>query len=227
MLTTAIQCALIADDHSLYRSGLTLLLQDTFAIPTVGEVATFDEALDWLNERPETTLALFDLAMPGMDGPKSLRVIRELYPHIKIAIVTASEAAHDVEIAMAEGICGYISKKTPSDQFAAAIEAVIEGHSYIENFKKLNARDEEGLAQPTDENGGNKSLKMMAQRGLSDVQNMILDGLTAGLSNHEIGEKIGISIDQVKHQIRVLMKAAGVRNRIALALTYRHEPSQR
>ncbi len=112
---------LIADDHSLYRMGLGLLLRDSLGIEEVIEVASFDEALDRLSERPEIRLALFDLSMPGMGGPESLAVVRQTYPALRIAIVSGSESRDDVIRADATGLAGFIPKNMSENEITAAL----------------------------------------------------------------------------------------------------------
>ena len=100
----AIKQALIADDHSLYRHGLALLLKDQLGYHEVLEAASFETAVTSIDACPDLELALFDLAMPGMHGPGSLNQLRMRHPNVKIAIVAASEAKSDVLAAIAAGI---------------------------------------------------------------------------------------------------------------------------
>ena len=68
---------LIADDHALFRKGFGLLLRDLYPGVAIREVAGFDAALDLLAGSPQVTGAFFDLLMPGMAGPDSIRAVRE------------------------------------------------------------------------------------------------------------------------------------------------------
>ena len=68
MMNAKRDAVLVADDHSLYRTGLSYLLKDRLGFNTVVEVATFDAALDRLSELDGIGLALFDLAMPGVSA---------------------------------------------------------------------------------------------------------------------------------------------------------------
>ena len=102
---------LIADDHSLYRTGLALLLKDRLGVTEVIEVSDFDQALDRLAETPGIGLALFDLSMPGMGGPESLRVIKETYPDVRVAVVSGLEERDYVLKAISVGLNGYVPQE--------------------------------------------------------------------------------------------------------------------
>ena len=101
---------LVADDHSLYRAGFSLLLKDRLGFRAIIEAATFDAALDRLAETPNVELALFDLAMPGISGPESLSVVKDTYPGLRVAIVSGSEERNYVLKAVATGLNGYVPK---------------------------------------------------------------------------------------------------------------------
>ena len=91
---------LVADDHSLYRTGFSLLLKDRLGYKAVLEAGTFDAALDRLAETPNVELALFDLAMPGITGPESLSVVKDTYPGLRVAIVSGSGLHLDIRNAV-------------------------------------------------------------------------------------------------------------------------------
>lgn len=107
---------LIADDHSLYRTGLSFLLRDQLGVSKVIEVATLDEALDLLAHEKEISLALFDLSMPGMSGPDSLEAVKAAYPEIAIAVISATEDRGKVLRAVSVGLSGYVPRAFPTSK---------------------------------------------------------------------------------------------------------------
>ena len=112
MTTLRSGAVLVADDHSLYRVGLSLLLKDRLGFHAVIEAPTFDAALDRLAETPNVALALFDLAMPGITGPESLNVVKETYPGLRVAIVSGSEERDECPEGGCDGIKWLRSKVT-------------------------------------------------------------------------------------------------------------------
>jgi DNA-binding NarL/FixJ family response regulator len=111
---------LIADDHSLYRTGFSFLLKDRLGFRNIIEAGTFDVALDLLAQTPNVELALFDLAMPGISGPGSLTVVKETYPGLRVAIVSGSEEKNAVLKALATGLNGYVPKSLPDEDIVTA-----------------------------------------------------------------------------------------------------------
>src|SRR5215813_898576 len=104
---------LIADDDEYFRLALAGLLRGQLGISKVEESSSFPEALSRLAERPSGPwLVLFDLAMPGMEGPDTLAAVRMDYPDIRIAVVSASHRREDVVGALAAGVNGYIAKSS-------------------------------------------------------------------------------------------------------------------
>ena len=132
---------LVADDHSLYRVGLSLLLKDRLGFRAVIEAPTFDAALDRLAETPNVALALFDLAMPGITGPESLSVVKETYPGLRVAIVSGSEERENVLKAVATGLNGYVSKSLTDDEILGAIQDILDGRIYVPRFHDVDGSD--------------------------------------------------------------------------------------
>ena len=125
---------LVADDHSLYRTGFSLLLKDRLGYKAVLEAGTFDAALDRLAETPNVELALFDLAMPGITGPESLSVVKDTYPGLRVAIVSGSEERNFVLKAVATGLNGYVPKSLADDEIVGALNDILDGRIYVPRF---------------------------------------------------------------------------------------------
>ena len=130
-MTTAPAEILIADDHALFRKGFGLLLRD--ALPGVGikEVAGFDAALDLLASSPQMTGAFFDLMMPGMAGPDSIRAVREAYPALHFAAVTGLEDRALALQVIDAGANGYIVKEDGPGEVIRAIEPLLDRGSVV------------------------------------------------------------------------------------------------
>lgn len=210
--------ALIADDHSLYRHGLALLLKDQLGFQEVLEAATFETAVDSIDASPDIELALFDLAMPGMQGANSLSPLQTRHPNIKIAIVAASEAKSDVLAAIAAGLSGFIPKSLPVREFVAALEFVRAGGIYVPGLMKvpepqrLETSNISAAEQAPETDGANRPAPSLTPR-----QKEVLDCIRAGMSNRAIAEKLGISIGTVKVHVAALLTALNVRNRVQLS----------
>jgi DNA-binding NarL/FixJ family response regulator len=209
---------LVADDHSLYRTGLGFLLKDRLGFDTVVEAATFDAALDRLSELETIRLALFDLAMPGISGPESLGVVRETYPGVRVAIVSGSEDRSDVLKAVATGLGGYVPKSLEDDEIVVALRDILDGRIYVPRFmtssgaatgiKMVASEQAEKRGGP----GGGANTKPISPR-----QRDVLDCVRRGLSNKEIARELDIAEGTVKIHLAALFSYFGARNRTELA----------
>jgi len=206
--------ALIADDHGLYRTGLGFLLRDQLGFDEIVEVAGFDEALDQLAANREITLALFDLSMPGMGGPDSLVLVREAYPDLRVAVVSASEDRNDVLATLAAGLGGYVPKSLPDDEIVAALESVISGKVFVPQFLAHPAPGQRFAPPLTPLPRPDKALRL---EDLTRRQRDVLDGVLKGLSNKEIARNLDIAEGTVKIHLSALFSHLGARNRTDLA----------
>ena len=209
---------LVADDHSLYRVGLSLLLKDRLGFRAVIEAPTFDTALDRLAETPNVALALFDLAMPGITGPESLSVVKETYPGLRVAIVSGSEERENVLKAVATGLNGYVPKSLTDDEILGAIQDILDGRIYVPRFMTLTAPTLSGTQTIVEEvaakscGGAENPVKPISPR-----QRDVLDCVRRGLSNKEVARELDIAEGTVKIHLAALFSHFGARNRTELA----------
>ncbi len=124
--------ALIADDDDFFRLAVVAILTRSFGFSEVVETGSLDAALDQLStRRGAVTLALFDLAMPGMEGPGSLSAVRECFPAVKVAVVSASTERNKILTALEVGVHGYIPKGIGSSELTRAVGMVLEGQIFV------------------------------------------------------------------------------------------------
>jgi len=210
---------LIADDHSLYRTGLGFLLKDKLGFETIVEAATFDVALDRLSDQSAFELALFDLAMPGISGPDSLGIVKEIYPDLRVAIVSGSEDRNDVLKAVATGLSGYVPKSLPDDEIVAALHDILDGRIYVPRFMTVSgpapAEHPAAAAEPAERRGGPGGGAVT--KPISPRQRDVLDCVRRGLSNKEIARELDIAEGTVKIHLAALFSHFGARNRTELA----------
>lgn len=209
---------LVADDHSLYRTGLSFLLKDKLGFNNVVEAATFDAALDRLSEPEKIGLALFDLAMPGISGPESLGVVKETYPGLRVAVVSGSEERADVLKAVATGLSGYVPKSLPDDEIVAALQDILDGRIYVPRFMTSSGSSSGSTTsapEPVEKKGGPGGGAVT--KSISPRQRDVLDCVRRGLSNKEIARELDIAEGTVKIHLAALFSHFGARNRTELA----------
>jgi DNA-binding NarL/FixJ family response regulator len=214
----AIRKALIADDHSLYRCGLSRLLADQLSFGKVFEADSFANATALLSEHPDVELALFDLQMPGMQGPQSLADIRRMYPNLRVAIVAASESKTDVLAAVATGLSGFIPKSLPNAEIIEALQAIVGGRIYVPGLmmQQEHSIDAEECPVPTWSSVSSSIAR--SKEHLTPRQKDVFDCLSAGMTNREIAQHLAISIGTVKGHVGALLSLLHVRNRMQLAM---------
>ena len=121
---------LIADDHPLVRSGMSILINADLDLVVVGEAADGCEAIAQFRAvRPDLTL--LDLRMPIVDGLHVARAIRQEDDHAKILVVSATPPGPEMGKDLAEVIQGFILKADMRSSLAHAIRSISEGVDYF------------------------------------------------------------------------------------------------
>ena len=119
---TAVECIRVAivDDHEMIRTGLSVFLQAFDDLELVALAADGAEALRVCAEA-NPDVVLMDLVMPGMDGVAATRLIRQLFPHIRVIALTSFADQPLIQEALASGAVSYLLKNVSIDEMAEAI----------------------------------------------------------------------------------------------------------
>ncbi|OZV11269.1 hypothetical protein CIW83_15665 [Tissierella sp. P1] len=122
---------LLVDDHSVVRDGLRLLLQLNDGLEVCGEAATLKEAIMMaINTNPD--VILLDFKLPDGDGVSGCISIKNLFPNIKIIILTAYAEEHIVMETIRAGADGYLLKNIESEELIKTILSVYNGDSVLD-----------------------------------------------------------------------------------------------
>ncbi|MGL4289490.1 MAG: response regulator [Phreatobacter sp.] len=202
--------AVIADDHGLYRMGLAFTLKDRLGFDDVEEASSLDEALEKLGEIGDVALALFDLSMPGMASAASLAAVRECYPDLPIAVVSASEDRKDVLEALAAGVNGFVPKRLVEDDLVAALKTVVDGAIFVPASLASTMPPRMPASDTAERTGEPADLSRLTPR-----QRDVLALLLRGQSNKEIARDLALGHGTVKIHLAALFRHLGVRNRAA------------
>ncbi|HUE46346.1 MAG TPA: response regulator transcription factor [Aestuariivirgaceae bacterium] len=209
--------ALVADDDEFFRMAISSILLERIGVAEVIEVGSLDEAMERLGERSDITIALFDLAMPGMHGPANLGAVRETFPDILTAVVSASRRRQDILTTLDAGAHGYVPKGMGVEDLTHALQAILEGTIYVPPL----------LAQvsPEDHDGSGSQFSGIERRVAPDVlarltprQRDVLELLVKGHSNKEIARTLDLGEGTVKIHLAALFRNLGVRNRATAAV---------
>jgi DNA-binding NarL/FixJ family response regulator len=200
---------LIADDHAIFRDGLRKLLDSDDEITIVGEARNGTECIKKLGElKPD--ILLLDLRMPDKNGLGVLEEVNFDTLPTRVIVLTAAEDDRDVVRAMRLGARGVVLKESAIDLLVKTIHRVHAGEIYLDShmtaelIKAFSASSESGA----------RSQKPL----VSDREMEVVQLVTQGFQNKEIGEKLFISEQTVKNHMAHIFDKLGVSDRLELAL---------
>lgn len=192
---------IVADDHPIFRDGISAILADLDAEITVEQAGTFDELLEVAAQGPRPSLFLLDLNFPGMDIEMAVPKLRRQYPLASIVVISMADDRRSTDRIMAAGVDGFISKAATQEQIRDGIAAVIEGEF-------VNVSEAGGMAV---------SASTSQFSGLTPRQLDVLRGIAQGHSNKQIAKDLGISPFTVRIHVSALLRELKVETRTAAA----------
>lgn len=206
------EVVLVADDDEFFRMALRTILTRTLAGVEVIETSSLDEAVERLSDTSDVALALFDLAMPGMESAASLRAVRECFPDTRVAVVSASRRRSDILLALEAGAHGYIPKGIGVLEVAAAIRTVRSGTIYVPAFI-ADLRGTEG--EPMRPLVGTAANPPSPEGSLTLRQQQVLEQMIQGKSNKEIARALSLGEGTVKVHVAAIFRSFAVTSRTA------------
>ena len=200
---------LLVDDHTLFRSGIRSLLQRHPEFNVVGEAADgFEGIKRALQLQPQ--VVLLDLNMPGMSGVETLQLMRQDCPDTAIVMLTVSEDAEDLSVALKAGASGYLLKNIDTDYLTRAIRRAAAGETVVAEAMtaKLVAQLQSGAAAPVA-----SELDKLTPR-----EREILDCLARGESNKSIARNLELAESTVKIHVQNVLKKLKLSSRVQAAV---------
>lgn len=196
----------LADDHALFRDGVSSLLQ-AWGHEVVGHAADGREAVN-LVTRLEPDLVLMDVRMPGMSGVEATQAIAAIRPEMPIVMLTVSEDEEDLFAAIRAGARGYLLKDLEAAQLHAMIDAVARGEAAI--TPATAARIIRHLSTMSGADGS-------ARDALTARELEVLRLVTDGRRNKEIAAELGISENTAKYHLRNILEKLHAESRTEVA----------
>ncbi|MBI5032872.1 MAG: response regulator transcription factor [Chloroflexi bacterium] len=190
---------LIADDHSILREGMRLILSADPAFDVVGEATNGEDAV----ARAQALLpdvVLMDVHMPGMNGIEATRRIHATLPQVRVMILTVSDKDEDLFGAIRAGAKGYLLKNSEASQVLDAIRRLANGEAVLPPALAARVLDE--FAAPP-----------QAQETLTEREIEIIRLVAQGLGNKEIATKLSLSENTVKTHVRHILDKLQLRSR--------------
>ena len=198
---------LIADDHSVLRSGLRLLLGAQSDIDVVGEASDGVEVSAKARElRPD--IVLLDLSMPGPHSGDVIREILRTSPKTRVLILTMHDDTAYLRSAMLAGASGYLVKKAADSELMSAIRAVHAGRTFVDLTETAGLRP----LSLSGKIGG----QWQPPKKLSRREREVLKLLAQGHSNQQVADAIRLSVKTVETYRTRLSEKLGLKGRAEL-----------
>ena len=193
---------LIADDHKVFRDGITSILGEVEDINIIGEANDGREVMDQL-ETLEPDVILMDITMGETNGIDTTKLVKQKFPFIKVLVLSMhGESAYIVKMLEA-GASGYLLKDAGKYEMIRAIRTVAEGNTYYS--QRVSSAIVEHLTNPN-------QLKKNKQIPLTKRELDVLRLIAEEYTNPEIAESLHISIRTVDTHRRNLLEKLQLKN---------------
>jgi two-component system nitrate/nitrite response regulator NarL len=201
---------LIVDDHTLFRSGVKLVLQRQEGFTVVGEAGDGLEGVKRAKQlKPD--VVLLDLHMPGTSGLEALRLLAEEVPSAQVVMLTVSEDAEDLLEALRAGARGYLLKNIDTEFLVDAIQRAARGESVMSPPMACKLAD--AMRQPVKGVTPDGSAARLTAR-----ERDILQMLARGASNKEIARAFGLAESTVKIHVQSILRKLNLTSRVQAAV---------
>ncbi|MDL4816280.1 response regulator [Actinomadura opuntiae] len=201
---------LIADDQTMIRSGLRLILEDQPDITVVGEAADGAEAVE-LARRLRPDVCLVDIRMPRLDGIEVTRALAGpgVRDPLRVVVVTTFDLDEYVYGALRGGAAGFVLKDAGPGLLVEAVRAAANGEALVSPSVTVRL-----LRHLTADGAPDARAKDVP---LSDRQLEVVRAVARGRTNQEIAAELFISLSTVKSHVAGIQGRLGFRNRIEIA----------
>jgi len=185
---------LLADDHTIVRQGLKLILSSNADLQVVGEAANGREAID-LAQKLKPDIVLMDVAMPEMNGVEATRRMVQDNPRLRVLVLSMHKEATYVREILRSGARGYILKDAIDTELLNAIRSVARGDGYVSPAVSgaLLSDFRQNVTDPIDL--------------LSPREREVLQHIAEGKTNKEIATRLNLSVYTVdSHRGKIMEK---------------------
>jgi DNA-binding NarL/FixJ family response regulator len=195
----------IADDHEIFREGLTLFIKKIPDFTLVGEGRNGIELITMLKKK-EVDIVLMDIRMPEMNGVEATKLIRKDFPEVKVIALSMFDDEQNILNMYHAGVSGYLLKNTNKAQFEEAVRTVYNGGTYFSNdatlhLLRLAAKEKDPDYEP-----------------FNDREKEIIKLLCQQNSSKEIADKICLSVRTIEGYRTKIMKKINVKNHSGIVL---------
>ncbi|HZK06365.1 MAG TPA: response regulator transcription factor [Actinomycetaceae bacterium] len=191
---------MIVDDHEIVRRGIAEIVDRADGLVVVAEAGTVAEALRRAElVRPEVVLV--DLQLPDGTGIDIIQKLRETVPTASPIVLTSFDDDDALSEALHAGAKAFLLKTVRGAEIAEVVRAVASGRTLLDERTVTRRRADHG--DPTVH--------------LTPSERRVLDLIGDGMSNREIGDRLGVAEKTVKNHITSLLAKMGLQRRTQAA----------
>ncbi len=206
---------LIVDDHKILLDSLSLLINSIEDMEVAGTLGDSRNVISFIAAN-SIDILVTDMNMPYSNGIDLTLKVRNLYPDLKILMLTVNDTAETIREAFQAGISGYITKKASKEELTTALHTILRGEKFFSNevMKELL-----NPSVTVYEEANLHDLKALSARELE-----VIKLIAQEFSSSEIAERLFISPGTVENHRHNILQKLGVKNSIGIikyALKYR------
>jgi len=199
---------LIADDHTIVREGIRMILTAQPDIEVVGEAANGQEAID-LTRKLRPDVVVMDISMPGVSGINATKAIKAEMPEVNVLALTMHEDETSVFQLLKAGASGYVLKRGAASDLVNAVRAASKGEAVLyPSVAKAVVQDYLRRVEAGEERE--------RWDGLTQREREILKLIAEGYTNQEIAQKLYISVKTVQTHRAHILEKLGLHDRTEL-----------
>jgi len=191
---------LLVDDHPILHETLRAVVASVAPEAQFHGETSLGGGVSKARQLRDLQLVLLDLLLPGCTGIEALIQFLKVLPRTRVVVISATEDSDSVRAALDAGAVGYLPKTSSPKTIAEALQAVLQGGSYV----------------PPQAMGAVPHVKTpltLADLGITERQADVLKLVTKGLPNSEIARQLNIAENTVKQHAHAAYRALGVSSR--------------
>jgi DNA-binding NarL/FixJ family response regulator len=186
---------LLIDDHTMFRSGLRMLLLDSLPELEIIEAGTLNQALLVAADEPDAVL--LDIKLPGLNGVDGIALIKRKWPQVPVLMLSSQDEPETVRMALAHGATCFISKADTADNIVTLLQTILRGEVTALLQQAMTGSDVPAM-----------------QMRMTPRQCEVLDLLCKGMSNKSIARELQLSENTIRGHVQALFGFLQVSSRL-------------
>ena len=200
---------IIVDDHKIFRTGFKLLLSEIEDIGTVSEASNGKEFLEMISKN-KPNIVFMDISMPVMGGIEASSKALELYPDLKIIVLSTFGDENYFNKMTDIGVKGFLLKNSDVEEFKKAVYLVNNDCNYFSNELMINLSKKLAHYQKTE--------KIKERLNLNENEIQIIKLLSHGLSSYEIADEMCLSRRTIEGYRTKMLQKTNTNNTTTLVI---------